>query len=155
MKREFQYLNIIGPAALPDEDAQRVILSLSLNGSQSNLNWSQQYTELAEEMESIYSNAEVCHDMDGMSHCMPLEPGNSFWSIMTYKSKSFLIFGWSFLSLDLVELMATSTDYKELEYVWTEWHKQAGRPIRNQYLEFIALNNKAAEIQGTQIIDKH
>ena len=45
--------------------------------------------------------------------------------------------------------MATSTDYEELEYIWTEWHKEAGKPIREQYLEFVSLNNKAAVLNGT------
>ena len=44
--------------------------------------------------------------------------------------------------------MATSTDYNELEYVWVQWHEVAGRPIRNQYLEFVELNNKAARANG-------
>jgi len=41
--------------------------------------------------------------------------------------------------------MATSTDYDELEYVWVEWRNAAGRTVRKQYLEFVDLNNKAAQ----------
>ncbi len=44
--------------------------------------------------------------------------------------------------------MATSTDYNELEYVWTQWREVAGKPIRQQYIEFVALNNKAADLNG-------
>ncbi|KAK4008639.1 hypothetical protein OUZ56_013772 [Daphnia magna] len=103
VKREFQYLNIIGPGALEEEDARR-------------------YTELSEEMETIYSEAKVCKK-DDPAVCMPLEP-------------------------DLTVIMATSTDYNELEYVWTKWREAAGKPIRKQYLEFVALNNKAANLNG-------
>ena len=53
------------------------------------------------------------------------------------------------LDIDLTEIMATSTDYDELEYIWTEWHNVAGKPIRDQYLEFVSLNNKAADLNGT------
>ena len=41
--------------------------------------------------------------------------------------------------------MATSTDYDELEYVWVEWRNAAGRTVRKQYLDFVGLNNKAAQ----------
>ena len=44
--------------------------------------------------------------------------------------------------------MATSTNYSELEYIWTQWHAEAGKPIRKQYIEFVALNNKAAVLNG-------
>jgi peptidyl-dipeptidase A len=44
--------------------------------------------------------------------------------------------------------MATSTDYNELEYIWTEWHANAGKPAREKYIEFVALSNKAAELNG-------
>lgn len=52
---------------------------------------------------------------------------------------------------DLTVIMATSTDYNELEYVWTKWREAAGKPIRKQYLEFVALNNKAADLNGNKI----
>lgn len=29
--------------------------------------------------------------------------------------------------VDLTEIMATSTDYEELKYVWTEWHNQVNK----------------------------
>ncbi len=29
--------------------------------------------------------------------------------------------------IDLTEIMATSTDYEELKYVWTEWHNQVNK----------------------------
>lgn len=52
---------------------------------------------------------------------------------------------------DLTEIMATSTNYNELEYVWTQWREVAGKPIRQQYLEFVELNNKAAVLNGTTL----
>jgi peptidyl-dipeptidase A len=52
------------------------------------------------------------------------------------------------LKKDLTEIMATSTNYTELEYVWTQWREEAGKPVRQQYIEFVALNNKAATLNG-------
>lgn len=45
---------------------------------------------------------------------------------------------------DLMEIMATSENYDELQYAWVEWHKAAGAPIRSDYMKFVELNNKAA-----------
>ena len=49
--------------------------------------------------------------------------------------------------------MATSTDYDELEYVWTEWRNAAGRPIRKNYTDFVELNNRAAKLNGDKYTD--
>ena len=52
---------------------------------------------------------------------------------------------------EITEIMATSTDYEELKHVWTEWRNTAGKPIREQYKQFIQLQNKAAQANGTQL----
>ena len=44
--------------------------------------------------------------------------------------------------------MATSTNYSLLEYVWSEWRKKSGKPIRKGYVEFVQLNNKASKENG-------
>jgi len=44
--------------------------------------------------------------------------------------------------------MATSRDYNELKYAWKGWYEAAGRPIKDQYEEFVALSNKASEGDG-------
>ena len=53
--------------------------------------------------------------------------------------------------------MATSTNYDELEYVWSEWRNAAGRTVRKQYIEYVDLNNKAAKANGRflSLIKKH
>lgn len=38
--------------------------------------------------------------------------------------------------------------YEELEYVWTEWHKAAGKPIKQNYTDFIGLSDEAAILNG-------
>ena len=49
---------------------------------------------------------------------------------------------------DLEDIMATSTDFNELWYVWQQWRTVAGIPIRDQYLRFVQLSNDAAVNDG-------
>jgi len=50
--------------------------------------------------------------------------------------------------LDIVDKIATSTDYDELTYLWSEWRKVASKPMRDDYKEYVRLENKAAEANG-------
>jgi len=44
--------------------------------------------------------------------------------------------------------MKKSRDYNELKYAWKGWYEAAGRPIKDQYEEFVALSNKASKGDG-------
>lgn len=44
--------------------------------------------------------------------------------------------------------MATSTDYNELTYVWTEWRNAASKPMRDDYINYVELSNKAAQMNN-------
>ena len=50
--------------------------------------------------------------------------------------------------LDITDIIATSTDFDELTYVWSEWRKVASKPMRDDYKEYVRLENKAAEANG-------
>ncbi|ETN62918.1 angiotensin-converting enzyme 9 [Anopheles darlingi] len=54
------------------------------------------------------------------------------------------------LSLDpeLYEIMAKSTDYDELLYVWTEWRRNTGRTMRRDYADYVEVMNRAASYGG-------
>uniref|UniRef100_A0A182R0V2 Angiotensin-converting enzyme n=1 Tax=Anopheles farauti TaxID=69004 RepID=A0A182R0V2_9DIPT len=54
------------------------------------------------------------------------------------------------LSLDpeLYEIMAKSTDYDELEYVWNEWRRNTGRKMKRDYVDYVEIMNKAAKLGG-------
>lgn len=54
------------------------------------------------------------------------------------------------LDPDLEEIMATSTDYNKLKYVWEQWHDKSGSPIRQEYATYVALINDAAEANGLE-----
>ena len=44
--------------------------------------------------------------------------------------------------------MASSRDYDELQYAWKGWFEAAGRPIKDEYEEFVELSNKARVSDG-------
>lgn len=54
--------------------------------------------------------------------------------------------------IEITEIIANNASnpvsYEELEYVWTEWHKAAGKPIQQQYKDFIGLSNEAAVLNS-------
>lgn len=70
---------------------------------------------------------------------LPLNPTLSFWS---QRNVIVLCF------LDITDIMATSTDFDELTYLWSEWRKVASKPMRDDYKEYVRLENKAAEANG-------
>lgn len=44
--------------------------------------------------------------------------------------------------------MATSNDYKELEYAWTAWRDASGAKIKDKYPKYVELSNEAAVKNG-------
>ncbi|XP_058812773.1 angiotensin-converting enzyme-like [Topomyia yanbarensis] len=52
------------------------------------------------------------------------------------------------LDPDLYGVMADSDDYDKLLYVWREWRDKTGRLMKNDYVEYVHLMNKAAGIAG-------
>lgn len=45
--------------------------------------------------------------------------------------------------------MAKSRDWDELQYVWTEWRRRSGMPIKDLYQQLVTLNNDAARLNST------
>ncbi len=97
-----------------------------------------------------YSSAKICPYQK--SSCtdeekLALEPGS--YCKMNVKflcSKIHTISGIHLLDIELI--LATSTDYDELNYVWSEWRKIASRPMIHDYEQYVELNNKVAEVNG-------
>lgn len=44
--------------------------------------------------------------------------------------------------------MAKSRDWDELQYVWTEWRRRSGTPIKDLYQQLVTLNNDAARLNS-------
>lgn len=51
--------------------------------------------------------------------------------------------------IDISQIMAKSRDWDELQWVWTEWRRVSGRPIRDLYLQLVTLTNDAARMNST------
>lgn len=77
-------------------------------------------------MESTYSTAKICPFLEQGPDCVP---------------------SWE-LEPDLTEIIAKSRDYEELSYVWSEWRKASGNKYRQEYLDFIDINQAAAQSLG-------
>ncbi|KAI1884165.1 hypothetical protein AGOR_G00223630 [Albula goreensis] len=78
------------------------------------------YNDLVATMETKYSVAEVCR---ANGTCHSLDP-------------------------DLNKIMAESRDYMELLFAWQGWRNASGRTIRQDYVQYIQLANKAARLNG-------
>lgn len=48
------------------------------------------------------------------------------------------------LDPDISERFAKSRDFDELQYLWSEWHRTTGRPIRPNYVTYVKMMNSIA-----------
>jgi peptidyl-dipeptidase A len=79
------------------------------------------------EMENIYNTAKICPFNN--KNCNVTEEGLT-------------------LDPDLTEIMASSKDYDELEWIWKQWRDKSGKNMRNGYKRYVELVNKAAKLDG-------
>ncbi|KAK4883480.1 hypothetical protein RN001_006799 [Aquatica leii] len=49
---------------------------------------------------------------------------------------------------NLEAIMASSTNYEELKYVWSSWRSASGKPIKDKYIKYVKLSNEAALADG-------
>ncbi|XP_040032505.2 angiotensin-converting enzyme [Gasterosteus aculeatus] len=107
--------------ALPDPSDRKLIDKIKILGV-ANLppKEREEYNTILSIMDNIYSTAKV--------HPAP----NISWS----------------LEPDLTEIMASSSSYKRLLYVWEAWHNASGVPLREHYPRFVELSNNASEADG-------
>ncbi|XP_066581953.1 angiotensin-converting enzyme [Prorops nasuta] len=81
------------------------------------------YNRLINDMLAVYNGATICVYNDPF-HCgLRLYP-------------------------DISQIMAKSRNWDELQYVWTEWRRRSGAPIRDLYQQLITLNNEAARLNN-------
>jgi peptidyl-dipeptidase A len=93
-----------------------------------------QYNEILASMARVYGTAKIC----------PYDKQNC--NLATE--------GWN-LDPEIEELISTSRDSAVLTYVWKAWRDASGKEIRDMYKEYIALSNKAAVENGTNIFVKY
>ncbi|KAG7190324.1 hypothetical protein KM043_006439 [Ampulex compressa] len=49
---------------------------------------------------------------------------------------------------EISQIMSRSRDWDELQYVWTEWRRRSGAPIKDLYQQLVTLNNEAARLNN-------
>nr|AMO02511.1 angiotensin-converting protein 1 [Tityus serrulatus] len=82
--------------------------------------------ELIADMKNIYSTSKVCpfNSKETDENCnLSLEP-------------------------ELTEILTKSRNYDELAYIWKAWRDVSGKRVKDKYIRFIELSNKAAELNG-------
>lgn len=52
------------------------------------------------------------------------------------------------LQPDLVNLMATSRNWDELQHVWTEWRRKTGQNVKDLYEQMVVLSNEGARLNS-------
>ncbi|KAK9880161.1 hypothetical protein WA026_010032 [Henosepilachna vigintioctopunctata] len=52
------------------------------------------------------------------------------------------------LDPDITKILATSRDYNELSYMWTEWRDQTGAKMPQLYEKYVNLSNEASILNG-------
>lgn len=82
-----------------------------------------EYKTLQANMETIYSTATICDFYNPQQCDLILEP-------------------------DIEAIMASSTNWDELKYVWEEWRDNTGKLMRKDFVRFVELSNKAATLDG-------
>ncbi|CAG2107601.1 unnamed protein product [Medioppia subpectinata] len=82
------------------------------------------FINVSTEMEAIYSSAKIC-----VSNKCDLE-----------------------LDPDLEKLMAESKDYDQLLEAWVKWRDASGKQMREKYIKYYTLGNKAAKLN--KVLDK-
>lgn len=52
------------------------------------------------------------------------------------------------LDPDIETLMASSTDYDEMKWIWEQWREKSGKLMRADYKQYVDLMNKAAKLNS-------
>ncbi|KAH9368798.1 hypothetical protein HPB48_012443 [Haemaphysalis longicornis] len=52
------------------------------------------------------------------------------------------------LEPEIKNILSDSRNYDELQHVWNEWRKVAGKPMKQKYLRYVELTNEAARLNG-------
>uniref|UniRef100_A0A7G3ADB7 Angiotensin-converting enzyme n=1 Tax=Lutzomyia longipalpis TaxID=7200 RepID=A0A7G3ADB7_LUTLO len=120
----------LNPEDYTDEDVRRQLLYLTKLGisilPEEDLST---LTAAKLRMENTYSDAKICPytkrdcNVDTDPDALTLDP-------------------------EITKVMAESTDYDELEYVWKEWREKSGKLMRSDYRTYIDLSNRAATMNG-------
>ncbi|XP_064084729.1 angiotensin-converting enzyme-like [Macrobrachium nipponense] len=128
VRRMFSFLTVLGRAALPEEELREL-------------------TTLIEEMKTTYSTAKICR-YDATRNRLPDGEYDYYSDLEIDGDNEILCTPTLSLEPHLTQIMSTSRNPDELRYVWRAWRDVAGKPLRNKYIRFVELTNKAALLNG-------
>lgn len=80
-------------------------------------------------MTTIYNNARIC----------PFEKPNCNLAVEGYT-----------LDPEIELLMASSTDFEEMKWVWEQWHEVSGKKMKDDYETYVNYMNQAAKANGSR-----
>ncbi|KAK9881011.1 hypothetical protein WA026_014354 [Henosepilachna vigintioctopunctata] len=81
------------------------------------------YNRLINDMLSVYNSATICAHNEPFRCGLRLQP-------------------------DLVSIMASSRNWDELQFVWTEWRRNTGQQIKDTYEQMVQISNEAARLNN-------
>ncbi|XP_015174852.1 PREDICTED: angiotensin-converting enzyme [Polistes dominula] len=81
------------------------------------------YNRIINDMLAIYNGASICAYNDPFNCGLRLYP-------------------------DIAGIMGKSRNWDELQYVWTEWRRRSGAPMKDLYQQLVTLNNEAARLNN-------
>lgn len=122
------FFSKLNPDEFADESLRRQIMIVTKLGT-GHLNGTrlQELSLLKSKMESTYSMVTFCpyskRDCNLQTEALTLEP-------------------------EITHVMATSTNYDELKYTWTQWFDRAGAPMREDFKQYVEIVNEAAKLNG-------
>lgn len=102
-------------------------------------------------MKDTYNNAKICpfrgDNFTVLSQIKETPMSNSENKLENYVTG---YTGYCDLKLDpdLIRIIETGRNERELRYVWNEWRSKVGPPMRNTFMRYIDLANQAAQIHG-------
>ncbi|KAG7307995.1 hypothetical protein JYU34_006623 [Plutella xylostella] len=79
------------------------------------------FMQVISDMESNYATAKICSYKNESKCDLSLEP-------------------------DITEIFSKSQDPEELKHAWVQWHRAAGAPARDNFTEYVQLDNEAAQL---------
>ncbi|KAI4493970.1 hypothetical protein M0802_009346 [Mischocyttarus mexicanus] len=155
IRRRLRYLSVVGPSALPLDQLDR-------------------YNRIINDMLAIYNGANICAYNDPFNCGLRLYPDrgreserlkrNRDHKVKTHDNEKFatgtrrctselFCFNCFYhicndLFLDIAGIMGKSRNWDELQYVWTEWRRRSGTPMKDLYQQLVTLNNEAARLNN-------
>ncbi|XP_015596207.1 angiotensin-converting enzyme [Cephus cinctus] len=122
--RAWQMINKLDLSKIRDPAVRRRLRYLSVVGPAAlPPDQFDRYNRILNDLLTIYNSASICGYNDPFRCDLRLYP-------------------------DLSRIMAQSHNWEELQYVWTEWRRRSGAPMRELYQQLVQLNNEAARLNN-------